>query len=177
MASRRTISYIGLWALIMPWLGFSWGTKTVLFSLTGVLLLFIGNRHYNSEKKKNKPAAPLEPEIESKPLLKEEPASTPVSTYKPIPEYMTTSSSSASYTEKKFEYTEPSSDFVFESKEEPMVFNTTIKSTVETGDNVESVKPKTRKRIKIEMPVRAKRTSPKPITLDSLNSDYGEEQI
>lgn len=53
MISNRTISYIGLWALIMPWLGFSWGTKTMLFSLTGALLLFIGNRHYNNNNKKN----------------------------------------------------------------------------------------------------------------------------
>ncbi len=54
MASKRTISYIGLWALIIPWLGFSWQTKTVLFSLTGAILLVIGNRQYNNEKKKQK---------------------------------------------------------------------------------------------------------------------------
>lgn len=51
MTSKRTISYIGLWALIMPWLGFSWETKTVLFSLTGILLLIIGNRQYINQKK------------------------------------------------------------------------------------------------------------------------------
>jgi hypothetical protein len=54
MKSKRTISYIGLWALIMPWLGFSWGTKTFLFSLTGAVLLIIGNRQYHNEKKKEK---------------------------------------------------------------------------------------------------------------------------
>ncbi len=52
MKSKRTISYIGLWALIMPWLGFTWETKTVLFSLTGIILLIIGNRQYHNEKKK-----------------------------------------------------------------------------------------------------------------------------
>lgn len=52
--SRRTISYIGLWALIMPWLGFSWETKTVLFSLTGIVLLIVGNRQYHNEKKRQK---------------------------------------------------------------------------------------------------------------------------
>lgn len=54
MTSKRTISYIGLWALIMPWLGFSWETKTILFSLTGILLLIIGNRQYYNEKKLQK---------------------------------------------------------------------------------------------------------------------------
>lgn len=53
MNSKRTISYIGLWALIMPWLGFTWETKTVLFSLTGIILLIIGNRQYHNEKKKH----------------------------------------------------------------------------------------------------------------------------
>ncbi len=50
MKSKRIISYIGLWALVMPWLGFSWDTKTVLFSLTGLLLLYIGNKHYGEAK-------------------------------------------------------------------------------------------------------------------------------
>lgn len=54
MTSKRTISYIGLWALIMPWLGFTWETKTVLFSLTGILLLIIGNRQYINQKKLQK---------------------------------------------------------------------------------------------------------------------------
>jgi hypothetical protein len=54
MKSKRTISYIGLWALVLPWLGFSWKTTIVLFSLTGVVLLVIGNRQYHNEKKKQK---------------------------------------------------------------------------------------------------------------------------
>ena len=54
MISRRTISFIGLWAILLPWLGFSWSTKTVLFSLTGLILLYIGNRHYAAEKRKAK---------------------------------------------------------------------------------------------------------------------------
>ncbi|OGI76238.1 hypothetical protein A3C57_01375 [Candidatus Nomurabacteria bacterium RIFCSPHIGHO2_02_FULL_33_12] len=53
-SSKRTISYIGLWALIMPWLGFNWETKTVLFSLTGIVLLIVGNRQYHNEKKRQK---------------------------------------------------------------------------------------------------------------------------
>jgi len=56
MKSKRIISYIGLWALILPWLGFSWDTKTVLFSLTGVLLLYIGNKHYSEAKNIHKKA-------------------------------------------------------------------------------------------------------------------------
>lgn len=54
MKSKRIISYIGLWALILPWLGFSWDTKTVLFSLTGLLLLYIGNKHYSEVKNINR---------------------------------------------------------------------------------------------------------------------------
>jgi hypothetical protein len=53
-SSKRTISYIGFWALIMPWLGFNWETKTVLFSLTGIVLLIVGNRQYHNEKKRQK---------------------------------------------------------------------------------------------------------------------------
>jgi len=82
MASKRTISYIGLWALIIPWLGFSWQTKTVLFSLTGAILLVIGNRHYNNEKKKQKihshtPVATPEyiPEVQTSVPINQAPAS------------------------------------------------------------------------------------------------------
>jgi hypothetical protein len=173
MASRRTISYIGLWALIMPWLGFSWGTKTILFSLTGILLLFIGNRHYNSENKK--PKTPPVPDVEQDVIhaTHKEPTSTPISTYKPVPEYMTTAYSVTP--ENKVEYIEPNPDFVFEQKPEPSVFYPTAKYTIETGDEVQIEKPKSRIRKKIEMAARPKRTSPKPITLDSLNFEYGEE--
>lgn len=172
MASRRTISYIGLWALIMPWLGFSWGTKTILFSLTGILLLVIGNRHYNSEKKKS---TTTKPAVVTPPIAKEEPVLKPISTYEPVPEYMSASSTVTMKTH--IDHEEPKTEFVFEPKEEPEVVYNTIISNVETGDNPNFEKPKPRKRIKIEMPARPKRTSPKPITLDSLNSDYGEEQI
>lgn len=51
MTSKRTISYIGLWALILPWLGLTWEVKAGLFSLTGVVLLVIGNKQYFSGRK------------------------------------------------------------------------------------------------------------------------------
>jgi len=73
-SSKRTISYIGLWALIMPWLGFNWETKTVLFSLTGIVLLIVGNRQYHNEKKRQKinhtSSFVIEEKIEEKPEQK-----------------------------------------------------------------------------------------------------------
>ncbi len=81
MESRRTISYIGLWSLILPWLGLSWETKSVLFSLTGILLLVIGNRYYFIKKQKDleknsKPASAIVDEIKEpdQNLYSEQPA-------------------------------------------------------------------------------------------------------
>lgn len=50
MPSKRTLSYLGFWVLILPWIGFSWYVKSILFSLTGILLLYIGNRMYHVSK-------------------------------------------------------------------------------------------------------------------------------
>lgn len=54
MISKRTISYIGFWVLILPWLGFSYKTQTWLVCFTGIVLLFLGAKHYVFHNKKNK---------------------------------------------------------------------------------------------------------------------------
>jgi len=152
MISRRTISYIGLWALIMPWLGFSWETKTVLFSLTGVLLLFIGNRYYNSEKnKQKKDHSKTDTNVEEKSheseLKNNHIANAPISTYKPVPDYMELNHK---------------------------IYNPvhTIQVSPEQDNFIPAEKPKHRIQKKIEMIARPKRTSPKPVSLDSLNIDH-----
>ena len=50
MIKNRTIAYIGLWVLLLPWLGFSNSSKNILVSLTGGILLYIGNKHYTKSK-------------------------------------------------------------------------------------------------------------------------------
>lgn len=186
MASRRTISYIGLWALIMPWLGFSWGTKTVLFSLTGILLLVIGNRHYHSNKSKQKEFL-NNPEIkpEEKPVVKTETVKIPEvqkPVYKDVPEYM----SPIPATKNTYEHREPKieekteellNDFDYkkeESIDEIVSIVPEIKEEAVQNDFIQ--KPKSKLRRKIEMSPRAIRTTPKPISLDSLNSEENYEQ-
>jgi hypothetical protein len=50
MIKNRTIAYIGLWVLLLPWLGFSNSSKNILVSITGALLLYLGNKHYTKSK-------------------------------------------------------------------------------------------------------------------------------
>ncbi len=178
MASRRTISYIGLWALIMPWLGFSWGTKTVLFSLTGILLLVIGNRHYHSSKTRNvnleNATKDKEPETKKEPVF--EPVKPVMPVYKDIPEYMHTAPATVSHTSfeaetPKFQIKEE--EIYIEKYSEPKDFNSEF-STEPSLLAVEEEKPKPKIRKRIEMVTR-KRSSSKAISLDSLDSESNNE--
>ncbi len=179
MKSRRTISYIGLWALIMPWLGFSWETKTVLFSLTGLILLFIGNKHYHSEKR-NKESGDIKDQpavIQDEPVIIAE----SVKVYSDIPEYMepVPNLDPVVKTEPVSDYnTQPEAileeDYIEEVvKTEPVIFsNDEVKEEI----IVVSPKPKqSRIRKSIEILPRFKRSS-KAIPLESLDTNDENEQ-
>lgn len=178
MASRRTISYIGLWALIMPWLGFSWGTKTVLFSLTGILLLVIGNRHYHSGKSKT-----LNEKVEELPEVKKEyiaePTQPVMPVYKDVPEYMNpatsvSNSNTTNYVNDNFSNshveTKEENHYV-ESHPEPKVFSY---NQVSVNSEVEE-KSKIKPRKKIEIVTRKRSSNSRPISLDSLNTENTNE--
>ncbi len=145
MKSKRTISYIGLWALIMPWLGFSWGTKTVLFSLTGIILLIIGNRQYHNEKKKEKHNSTKE--VETYPNF------TP---------------------ETKLDYTEtkPIMEPVYQNNLEVSSFNSKTNEIESLPKNENIVSPKPRVRRKIEMAPRVKKIAIKSEPYSIENSNY-----
>ncbi len=154
MASRRTISYIGLWALIVPWLGFTWETKTILFSLTGLVLLFIGNKHYNNEKKKQKDQnlnTPVQTKHEENfaPTVKEEEPKKFVPDYRTVPEYM--NPVSASNTNNQ-------------NENSPAVNLNIVEESY--------IKPKPRVRKKVEMVSRPRRVSIKQSPDDSFEINH-----
>ncbi len=146
MKSKRTISYIGLWALIMPWLGFSWGTKTFLFSLTGAVLLIIGNRQYHNEKKKEKHSSIKEFE-----------------------------NSSNFTTETKLDYigNEPVIEPVHQNIPEANNFNSKTNEIENTIKNENTATTKPRARRKIEMTPRVKKIAIKsePYLVEDSNYD------
>ncbi len=181
MKSRRTISYIGLWALIMPWLGFSWETKTVLFSLTGLMLLFIGNRYYHSEKSPKLD----EPAVNPEPTPKEEPViiAQSIKTYDDVPNYMEPTPSASTPKEEVVELTQESVEI-----EQPAYYKPVLNSEPELveEETVVAIKPvhennfskpvKTKVRKSMEILPKLRR-SHKPISLDTLDSGENNNEI
>lgn len=126
----------------MPWLGFSWQTKTVLFSLTGVVLLIIGNRQYNNEKKKQKIHSPHHHAPSTIP--EHIPEAQPSIKVDATPTYFATT----------------------ERETTPAVFSA---PSVDTFDASSMSKPRVRR--KVEMAPRARRISVRPAHLENDHTD------
>lgn len=50
MRKEKTLLIIGLWVIILPFLGFSISSKKVLFVITGVALFYLGYLFYLEAK-------------------------------------------------------------------------------------------------------------------------------
>lgn len=50
MRKEKTLLIIGLWVLILPFLGFSIFWKKILFSITGLAILYLGYLFYLEAK-------------------------------------------------------------------------------------------------------------------------------
>ena len=50
MSKHRTLFFIGIWVVILPFLGFPVLIKTILSTLTGLLIIYISYREYKNAK-------------------------------------------------------------------------------------------------------------------------------
>ena len=51
MDRSRKFLVIGVWVIILPYLGFPFAIKNILFALTGLLIIYLGYRMYLESKK------------------------------------------------------------------------------------------------------------------------------
>lgn len=148
MASRRTISYIGLWALILPWLGLTWEAKSLLFSFTGAILLIIGNRYYFVKRQKE-----IEKKDEASPLAMAESQATENS-------QPALASTGPMPVGNAYGYMQP----IVKSEE-----------ITESAIIAKPRAPRTRKRVEMVTPVRTRTTTVKPEV--PIEPDYGQTQL
>lgn len=53
MKKARTFLIIGIWVAILPYLGFPYSWKEILFSLTGLLIMYLSYFMYKKAKTEN----------------------------------------------------------------------------------------------------------------------------
>ena len=50
MRKARTLLFLGIWVAILPYLGFPYEWKTILFVITGLMLMYLGYEIYKKHK-------------------------------------------------------------------------------------------------------------------------------
>ncbi len=55
MHKARILLLFGLWVAVLPYLGFPYSMKNILFTLTGLLLILFGYVFYKNNKSEEKP--------------------------------------------------------------------------------------------------------------------------
>lgn len=66
MSKHRILFFIGIWVVILPFLGFPGLFKTILFILTGIIIIYISYKEYKFFKKISDVEHVMDSYVESK---------------------------------------------------------------------------------------------------------------